>query len=210
MLETRLREVKTEAESLYREMSGGEEISLKVTTTTEIAIAAMTSARKELYVHPDFIMPKSEAEQACLEKRSELCRLLREDEAMFARAKRAILAHEVAHLYLNHQSGIWHHHVATYLMFPSGILIIPYFTALPFFLTLLAIRKLAETILTPLRNLSEKHHEYQADLKAVETTKDLDGMMHFLKTGAPFVKGFSFSHPHPLDRIRYLREHYAS
>lgn len=205
MLETRLREIKTEAETLYREMSGGEEISLKVLPSTKVSVAGVVSQSKELYVNPHFAMSKWEAEKLYPNHPSELCRLLREDPVMFARARKVLLAHEMAHIYLGHQSGRWHYHIATSLMIPSGILIIPYFNFFPFFVTLLVIRRIYVALLNPFRKLSEKGDEYQADLKAIQATKDLEGMIYFLKKAAPLFKGYSFSHPHPLERIRYLR-----
>lgn len=201
-------ECQKKAETLYREMSGGKEVSITVKISPKIKSAAMNSETKTLFLHPDFALPKNVAEKMFPNNRSRIWNLLREDKAMFSRGQKLILAHEVAHLYLNHRKGNWHNYTATFLMLPSSILLIPYLSPIPFFLSLFAIRSIAKIPLLLMRNMSERHHEFQADLKALEITQDLEGLEYFLEKAKPTHYWFLFSHPSPEERIRYLREHY--
>lgn len=210
MIETRLHQFQSDAESIYKEMTGGKEISLEIIATSEITVAGIYSAGRKLFIHPDFLLPRHEAEILFPDtQRSRFCQELREYDQIFKRVKRAILAHEIAHLLLGHRHSPWPRYVATAWMIPTGILIIPYLSAIPFFITLLVIRKLSIRLLRPLERLSVKHYEHEADLAALQTTKDMQAFEYFLLTASQYKKRFSFSHPDPLDRINYLREHYV-
>lgn len=204
-----------EATALYRDMSGGKEVPIKVVYVPNFSCTAYSSGTKTgkiVGLHPDYLLPLETAKKLFPKHRDGICPILRQNETMFRRVRKAILAHEIAHLYLNHQEkiGSWPSYVATFLIFPSGLLLIPHFSAIPFFATLFVVRMAALKIFERLRDLSNKHHEFEADLKGLEVTQDLEAFEYFFNTLNRFEpeRVFSFTHPSPDQRILYLREHF--
>jgi len=146
---------------------------------------------------------------------------------LIKRIKRFAIAHEVGHIFYEHTTKSWDRFFG-YLI--SVILSLALFELLPFLAAILctiAIADISYRAFKALREYSEQYQEKEADLKALEVTRDFIGARAFFKALDKGYKNdwknlnlvekckryflypetlFHISHPSPQTRINYLRK----
>lgn len=148
------------------------------------------------------------------------------DPEMIERMNRFALAHEVSHIYHNHQTGNWDRYCALIITFVVSMLFIevPFFS---WFLLTYSVFTLSSLALSSIRQYSERQHEVQADQTALKITQDLPAAVALFSRLDAFSERqwekiplwqkvvitlsapsyvLHLSHPSNRDRIRYLTE----
>lgn len=206
MFEARLNRIQSEAQSLYEGISGQPSPEIKVVVDPDYISAAADTNSSTIHINPHFLLSEKEVKKHYPHLKNPFYQALSTKPALAEKTKRFTLAHEVAHLYYNHKHNVWDHYLSIFTMAPASLILSPSMTFWPLIFSLILVKKIAAMIFRPLRQLSERYMEHQADLAAVKVIGDLQGFRWFC-TIAEVLKSRSWAHPPPLKRLEYVESH---